>query len=152
MPEPLDIGLGLTNTILILGSKARAKRASVTLNVVSDLPRINGFGAELNQVWANLIDNAVDAAGEEGRVEVSAAQEGNNVVVRVIDNGPGIPEAILNRIFDPFFTTKPVGAGAGMGLDIARRLIQRHHGQIEVTTRPGFTEFRVLLPIGHDLR
>src|SRR5262249_61664488 len=98
------------------------------------------------------VDNALDAAGEGGRVEVSAERAGNNVAVKVVDNGPGIPDEIRNRIFDPFFTTKPVGSGTGLGLDIVRRLVQRHHGQIDVTSRPGFTEFRVSLPIRDELR
>jgi signal transduction histidine kinase len=152
VPEPVDVGLGLANTIMVLGSKAKSKSASVTLNVATDLPQIYGFGAELNQVWANLVDNALDAVGDGGRVEVAAAREGDEVVVRVIDNGSGIPESIRNTIFDPFFTTKPVGSGTGLGLDIVRRLIHRHNGQIDVTSRPGFTEFRIRLPIRSDVR
>jgi signal transduction histidine kinase len=137
---------------MVLGSKAKSKSASVALNVATDLPQIYGFGAELNQVWSNLVDNALDAVGEGGRVEVAATREANDVVVRVIDNGPGIPQSILNRIFEPFFTTKPVGSGTGLGLDIVRRLIQRHNGQIDVTSRPGFTEFFIRLPIRSDVR
>ena len=94
------------------------------------------------------MDNALDAVNEDGRIELTAVREGNAIVVRVIDDGIGIPEAILNRIFDPFFTTKPVGSGTGLGLDIVRRLVQRNNGQIEVTSRPGRTEFLVRLPIG----
>jgi len=147
VPEPVDVRLGLGNTIMVLGSKARSKSTSVSSSVEPDLPRIHGFGAELNQVWANVIDNAIDAAGEGGRVEVTASRDGNHVLVRITDNGPGIPDAIINRIFDPFFTTKPVGSGTGLGLDIVRRLIQRHNGQIEVASKPGLTEFRIRLPI-----
>jgi signal transduction histidine kinase len=152
VPEPVDVGLGITNTIMVLGSKAKSKSASVSLNVATDLPLIYGFGAELNQVWANLMDNALDAVGEGGRVEVTATREANDVVVRVEDNGAGIPDAVRNRIFDPFFTTKPVGSGTGLGLDIVRRLIQRHNGQIDVTSKPGLTEFRIRLPIRSDVR
>ncbi len=119
----------------------------MSVNIGPELPLIHGFGAELNQVWANIVDNALDAAGEGGRVDVRATHEGSNVLVRIIDNGPGIPEAIRNRIFDPFFTTKPVGSGTGLGLDIVRRLVERHNGQIEVRSEPGCTEFRVCLPI-----
>jgi signal transduction histidine kinase len=108
---------------------------------------VNGFGGELNQVWANLIDNALDAVSEGGHVELSADIEGNAVVVRVMDDGPGITAEIRNRIFDPFFTTKPVGKGTGLGLDIVRRLILRHNGQIEVDSEPGRTQFRVILPV-----
>jgi signal transduction histidine kinase len=115
--------------------------------VDKDLPGVMAYGGELNQVWVNLIDNALDAVGPGGRVEVSAKREGGKVVVSIGDNGPGIPEAALPRIFDPFFTTKPVGEGTGLGLDIARRLVTRHNGQIEVESRPGRTVFSVSLPL-----
>jgi signal transduction histidine kinase len=106
----------------------------------------------LNQIWANLVENALDAVGEGGSVELSAKRERNSVVVCVTDNGPGIPEGIRDRIFDPFFTTKPVGKGTGLGLDIVRRLVQRHNGQIELNSRPGKTEFRVILPIAETVK
>ena len=144
--EPVDLSQGLSNTLVMLRSKAKGKAVSVNLDIAGDLPRVNGFAGELNQVWANLIGNAVDAVSANGRVEVTARRERGGVVVRVIDDGPGIPEAIRDRIFDPFFTTKPVGEGSGLGLDIVRRLIQRHNGQIEVDSIPGRTEFRVILP------
>jgi signal transduction histidine kinase len=96
-------------------------------------------------VWANLVDNAIDAA-PGGRVRIHAAADGDHVVVRVVDDGPGIPEDVLSRIFDPFFTTKDVGEGTGLGLDIARRIVQRHRGAIDVSTGQGGTEFRVSLP------
>jgi signal transduction histidine kinase len=143
--EPVDVAQGLANTLVVLRTKAKSKSASLALDVASDLPSVCGFAGELNQVWFNLIGNALDAAGEGGRVEVTARPECGGVVVRVIDNGPGIPEGIQDRIFDPFFTTKPVGEGSGLGLDIVRRLIQRHNGQIELDSRPGRTEFRVIL-------
>jgi signal transduction histidine kinase len=145
--EPVDIAQGLNNTVLVLGSKARMKSAGLTLRVDPNLPKVNGFGSELNQVWSNLIDNALDAVEEGGKVEVQASCDGKLVVVRVIDNGSGIPEDIRDRIFEPFFTTKPVGAGTGLGLDIVRRLIQRHNGTIDLDSRPGRTEFRIRLPI-----
>jgi signal transduction histidine kinase len=93
------------------------------------------------------VDNALDAVSESGRVEVTAARRGTCLVVRVIDDGPGIPPAIRERIFDPFFTTKPVGKGTGLGLDIVRRLVEKHHGDIEVRSEPGRTEFEVRLPL-----
>jgi signal transduction histidine kinase len=147
VPEPVEVGVGLRHTIMVLKSKANSRQASVTLNVDPDLPPIYGFSAELNQVWANLVDNALDAVGPAGRVEVSAAREGNHVRVRIADNGSGIPADILPRIFDPFFTTKAVGSGTGLGLDIVRRLIQRHNGEIAVRSNPGLTEFTICLPI-----
>ena len=102
---------------------------------------------ELNQVWANLIDNALDAAPESGRVQVRADRDGHRVAVRVIDNGDGIPAAVRERIFDPFFTTKPMGQGTGLGLDIVRRLVRHNDAEIAVESVPGRTEFRVLLPV-----
>ena len=108
---------------------------------------MRGFAGELNQIWANLIDNALDAVPDSGLVEVRANREHQKVVVRVIDNGTGIPAQILERIFDPFFTTKPVGHGTGLGLDIVRRLVRHNDGEISVESRPGRTEFRVALPL-----
>ena len=144
--EPVDIAQGLANTLAVMRSKAKDKAVSLTLDIAPGLPPVNGFAGELNQVWSNLINNAIDAAGENGKVEVAASAERSGVVVRVIDNGAGIPESIRHRIFDPFFTTKPVGEGSGLGLDIVRRLVQRHNGQIELDSNPGRTEFRVILP------
>jgi signal transduction histidine kinase len=146
-PEPVDVGKGLTDTLAVLAAKARGSAAALTVQVAADLPRVNGFGGELNQVWANLIDNALDAVGKGGRVTVTALHDGESVVVRVTDDGPGIPPEVKSRIFDPFFTTKPVGKGTGLGLDIARRLVDRHEGSITVTSEPGRTEFRVTLPV-----
>jgi len=147
VPEAVDLGRGLTDTLAVLQAKARAKSVAVAVHVDADLPRVQGFGGELNQVWLNLIDNALDAVAESGRVDVTATHSGGKVVVRVVDDGPGIPSDIRGRIFDPFFTTKAVGEGAGLGLDIVRRLVQRHDGEIDVDSRPGRTEFRVSLPV-----
>jgi len=150
VPEPVDIKQGLANTLVVLRSKAKSKSVELSVNLEKDLPSVNGFGSELNQVWANLIDNALDAVSDGGRVELKARREGNTVVVEIIDDGPGVPPEIQNRIYDPFFTTKPVGKGTGLGLDIVRRLLQRHNGQIELDSQPGRTEFRVLLPFIKD--
>ena len=146
MPKPVEVGRGLADTLAVLGGKARQKSVRVTVDVAPDLPRIPGFGGELNQVWANLIDNALDAA--KSTVAVRAARRGDAVVVSVVDDGAGLPAELRERIFDPFFTTKPVGHGTGLGLDIARRIVARHRGEIELESRPGNTEFRVVLPIG----
>jgi signal transduction histidine kinase len=145
--EPTDIAQGLADTVAMLASKARAKSVSVSVDAAPDLPRVSGNSGELNQVWSNLIANALDAVGESGHVAVSAARDGLTVVVRVIDDGPGISSDVLPRIFDPFFTTKPIGQGTGLGLDISRRIILNHDGQIAVDSRPGRTEFRVILPL-----
>ncbi len=146
-PEPVDVGKGLTDTLSVLAAKAREKAATLQVDVATDLPRVNAVGGELNQVWANLVDNALDAVGEGGRVTVTAEHDGEAVVVRVVDDGPGIPPEVKGRIFDAFFTTKPVGAGTGLGLDIAQRLVDRHEGSIDVTSEPGKTEVRVTLPV-----
>ena len=145
-PEPVDIGKGLADTLALLAAKARGKAVSLTNEVPADLPRARGVGGELNQVWANLVDNALDAVPEGGRIVVSARAEGPQVIVRVTDNGPGIPAEVKNRIFDPFFTTKPVGQGTGLGLDIVRRLLDQNNATIDVDSAPGRTEFRVALP------
>lgn len=144
---PVNLGQGLRDTITVLGSKAKGKSITVTLKLADDLPAVMGVGGELNQVWANLLDNALDAAPSQGHVDVVANREGEDVVVRVIDDGPGIPPDRAKRIFDTFYTTKKVGEGTGLGLDISRRLVRRHDGQIEFDSRPGRTEFRVTLPI-----
>lgn len=145
--EPVDLVQGLSNTVAVLKSKARAKSAAVDVRVETRLPRVRGFAGELNQIWANLIDNALDAVPDSGHVDVLANREGRRVVVRVVDNGKGIPPEIRNRIFDPFFTTKPMGQGTGLGLDIVRRLVRHNDGEISVESEPGRTEFRVALPL-----
>lgn len=144
--EPVDIRRGIADTLTMLGAKMRTKNVRVTVEVTNDLPRAHAVGAELNQVWMNLLDNAIDAVGVDGHVTVSAASERNHVTVRIIDDGPGIPPEIRGRIFDPFFTTKGVGQGSGLGLDIVRRLLQRQAGEISVESAPGRTEFQVRLP------
>jgi signal transduction histidine kinase len=146
--KSVDVGQGLADTLTVLRAKVKAKTASVELSVEPGLPAVMAYGGELNQVWVNLIDNALDAAGPGGRVEVSAKSDGQKVLVSIADNGPGIPDAVRPRIFDPFFTTKPVGEGTGLGLDITRRLVSRHNGEIEVNSRPGRTVFTVRLPLG----
>ena len=144
--QPIAIGRGLSDTATVLRSKARAKSVAVDVVVPADLPAVDGYGGELNQVWANLLDNAIDAT-PGGHVRVDASTDADHVVVRVTDDGPGIPEGIRNRIFDPFFTTKDVGQGTGLGLDIARRIIQRHQGTIDLHTSSSGTEFCVTLPV-----
>jgi signal transduction histidine kinase len=143
--EPVDIRRGIADTLMMLGSKSRAKAIKVDIDIPDDVPRVHAVGAELNQVWMNLIDNAIDAVGKGGHVTVRASRERERVLVRIIDDGPGVPENIKHRIFDPFFTTKGVGEGTGLGLDIVRRLLQRHEGDISLDSAPGHTEFQVRL-------
>lgn len=144
--EPVELGAGLANTVAVLRAKAKQKSATVAVDLEEGLPRVRGFAGELNQIWGNLIDNALDAVPESGSVEVTAKRAGERVVVRVVDNGPGIPAAVRGQIFDPFFTTKAMGQGTGLGLDIVRRLVKHNDATIEVESQPGRTEFRVALP------
>ncbi|HSF99843.1 MAG TPA: ATP-binding protein [Vicinamibacterales bacterium] len=144
-PEPVAIEGGIRDTMRVLASKARAKQATVTLKVDPELPRVQAIGGELNQVWMNLLDNALDAVGDKGQVEITATHELDHVVVRIADNGPGIPEDVRPRVFDAFFTTKPPGQGTGLGLDIVRRIVRMNRGDIVVESRPGRTEFKVSL-------
>jgi signal transduction histidine kinase len=148
--EPVDLKASLGNTVAVLRSKARAKSIAIQFDVPPDLPRVRGFVGELNQVWANLLDNALDAVPQAGRIEVRAERVPAGVAIRIIDNGPGIPAEVRNRIFDPFFTTKGVGKGTGLGLDIVRRLVVHNDASIEVDSEPGRTEFRVVLQAEHE--
>ena len=145
--EDVDIKRGLTDTIAILEGKARKKSVTVRLETADDLPRVFGVGSEINQVWNNLIDNAIDAVDTNGVVSVTASPRGDAVVVRVSDNGHGIPDDIRDKLFEPFFTTKAVGQGTGLGLDTTRRAVHLHGGDIDFTSQPGRTVFRVKLPI-----
>ena len=145
-PDAVDVETGLRDTIRVVAAKAKAKGASITLEVEPDLPRVQANAGELNQIWLNLIDNALDAIPESGTIDVGACQELDRIVVRVVDDGPGIPSEIQPRIFDAFFTTKQPGQGIGLGLEITRRLVRRYLGVIVVASQPGRTEFRVSLP------
>jgi signal transduction histidine kinase len=147
VPEPIDIEQGMRDTLVILGHKARAKSVHVTIDLPPDLPRVHAIGGELNQVWMNLLDNALDAVATGGSVLATARPEGRYLVVRVIDDGAGIPAEHAPRIFDPFFTTKPPGQGTGLGLEVARARVRGHGGEIDFDSRPGRTEFRVSLPL-----
>jgi len=112
----------------------------------ADAGVVRGRHDELNQVWTNLVHNALQAMQYKGRLELAVSRDGGRVLVRVIDSGPGIPEAARTRIFEPFYTTKAKGEGSGLGLSISRDIVERHHGTIEVESRPGRTAFTVALP------
>jgi signal transduction histidine kinase len=145
--EPVDLPVGLSNTVDVLKSKARSKSVSITVTVEPDLPKVLGFIGELNQVWANLIDNALDAVAQGGHIDITAGREGRRVVVHIIDNGTGIAPEIQQHMYEPFFTTKPVGQGTGQGLHIVRSLVIHNEGDINMQSRPGRTDFSVsLLP------
>ena len=143
--ELVKVESGLRDTIKVLAAKSKSKGATITLDIQPNLPRVRATGSELNQVWMNLIDNALDAISRSGNIRISARMETDRLVVKIDDDGHGIPAKILPRIFDPFFSTKPPGHGTGLGLDITRRLLRMYHGDITVQSRPGRTEFRVSL-------
>ncbi len=148
--QNVDVTDGLNDTLMLLEHKT--KGIEVLREYADDLPVIEALGGELNQVWTNLIDNAVYAIGEadraDGRIVVRAAPADSGVVVEVEDNGPGIPKEIQKRVFDSFFTTKPPGSGTGLGLDISRNIVLQHHGgNLTVDSEPGRTTFRVELPL-----
>ncbi len=147
VPEPIDVERGLRDTLMVLGHKARDKSVSVKIDVAPELPRVVAVGGELEQVWMNVLDNALDAVDLGGHVSVTVKPEGHSLVVRVIDDGPGIPPEIQGRIFDPFFTTKAPGEGTGLGLEIARTHLRGRGGDVEFDSRPGRTEFRISLPL-----
>lgn len=150
--EDIELKNDIINTLTLLDHKLRVKHISVSVSIPPDLPRFKGWPGELNQVWTNLIDNAVDAMPDGGKIEIKTeldqrADGSAFVLTRVIDNGEGIPEEIRSKIFDPFFTTKAMGAGTGLGLDIVQGIIKHHRGSINVESEPGRTEFIVCLPI-----
>jgi signal transduction histidine kinase len=125
----------------------RLRGVTVVREFGTDVPMIEAYAGELNQVWTNLIDNAVDAMGESGTLRVATRVEDGEVVIEIADTGPGMPPDVAARAFEPFYTTKDVGKGTGLGLDIARRIIvERHRGQIMIDSRPGETVLRVKLP------
>ncbi|MGD8796417.1 MAG: ATP-binding protein, partial [Thiohalophilus sp.] len=135
------------NTLIILHNKIK-RGVNLVREYADDLPMIQAYAGELNQVWTNIIDNAIDAMNGEGTLIVRARKEEPWVVVEIEDDGPGIPQQNLSKIFDPFFTTKGPGEGTGLGLNISRNLIvQKHKGQMSVISEPGSTCFSIRLPI-----
>jgi signal transduction histidine kinase len=148
--QVLDLRTGLDSTITMLGHKIKVKHAILDRRYEDSLPNIAVYPGEINQVWTNLLDNAIDAVADGGHIHVEATNEGGAIVVRIADDGHGIPAEILSRIFEPFFTTKPVGLGTGLGLDIVQRIVTQHHsGHIGVESRPGRTVVTVRLPLAN---
>ncbi|MBI3967971.1 MAG: cyclic nucleotide-binding domain-containing protein [Chloroflexi bacterium] len=144
--QDVDVHQGIENTLKIMHHKLK-NGVEVVRQYDPNLPRITAFGSELNQVWTNIIDNAIDAMDGKGRLLVKTLCEGGNILVEFADNGPGIPEAVRPHIFEPFFTTKGVGKGTGLGLDTAYRIIvNRHRGDIAVTSSPEGTMFCIRIP------
>jgi len=143
----VDVHEGLENTLVIMQHKLK-KGVTVKREYAQTLPRIEAYASELNQVWTNIIDNAVDAMNGRGEIKIKTYEEDHHIVIEIADNGPGIPQEIQSRIFEPFFTTKAPGHGTGLGLHISHDIIaNRHHGVLTVESQPGETKFRVVLPV-----
>jgi len=132
---------------MVFDAKARSRFVGVVVNADAGLSTIDGFGGELNQVWAHLVDIAIDAVAESGRVEVTATYDGRRIEVCVADDAPYVPAETLDRVIDPAFTTRLAGSRTALGLDSSRRLIRRHNGVISLESTPGRTTFSVSLPI-----
>jgi signal transduction histidine kinase len=146
-----DIREGLEMTLKVLGHKLKHTRIEVVRNYAPDLPLMSVRGSELNQVWTNLIDNAIDALGERGTITITTLCDGSCIEVHVEDDGPGIPPEVQGRVFDAFVTTKDVGKGTGLGLSTARQIVvDRHDGSLTVESEPGHTVFRVRIPINQS--
>jgi signal transduction histidine kinase len=145
--QPTNLHQDIENTLTLLGFKLREKNIEVKKKFFNNLPPVSAFVGELNQVWTNLIDNAVHALPRNGKLTIETGFDGKNAYVMIIDNGEGIPKENISRIFDPFFSTKKVGEGTGIGLDIVNRIIKNHDGEIRVFSEPGRTEFTVRIPV-----
>jgi signal transduction histidine kinase/predicted CoA-binding protein len=145
----IDVHEGLDNTLVMLRSKFKTGIA-LERHYAENLPKIQGYGSELNQVWTNIIDNAAYAMDGHGVITINTRRESDWVIVDIEDSGPGIPEDVQQKLFSPFFTTKPMGKGTGLGLNISFNIIQKHKGEIKVFSRPGKTRFSVRLPVNFD--
>jgi signal transduction histidine kinase len=148
--QEVDVRETLENSLVLLRPKLKMG-VSIRRDYADDVPRVEAYGSELNQVWTNIIDNAIDAVQGKGELELSTYSADSTVVIEITDDGPGIPPEIRQRIFEPFFTTKGPGAGTGLGLHIAYNIVvHRHHGQIRVASTAGETRLRVILPVRLD--
>jgi signal transduction histidine kinase len=143
--QRFNVCRGIDDTLLILAHKLTG--ITVTRDYAPDLPEIEGWGSELNQVWTNLLDNAADAMGGQGEISIRVERtDAGGVCVTICDSGPGIPPATLSKIFEPFFTTKPLGMGTGLGLHLSHNIVVQHGGTLDVESAPGRTCFEVVLP------
>jgi signal transduction histidine kinase len=144
--QNVDLHDGLDATLVMLSGK-KSPNVTIVKDYDRTLPKVPAYAAELNQVWTNLIDNAMDAVAGNGAVTIRTTRDGDNALVEVIDTGPGVPEELRRRVFEPFFTTKGVGQGTGLGLDVSWRVVvNRHAGDLRVVSSPGDTHFQVRLP------
>ncbi|MBD1393226.1 ATP-binding protein [Mucilaginibacter glaciei] len=148
----LDIHSGIRNTLTMLNYKLKKGNIKIVENFDTGLPQVKALAGELNQVWTNIIDNAIDAleGSTDGILEIRTQQDGPYVCVYIKDNGPGIPQELQSQIFDPFFTTKDMGKGTGLGLDVVTRIIRQHNGTVKVSSIPGSTEFTVCFPLNDN--
>ncbi len=147
--QNVDIVKSLETTLTILNHKL--KHGVVVERDYQKIPLlVNSFGSELNQVWTNIIDNAIDAMGGEGKLRVRTFRDDNSVVVEITDDGPGISREVQAHMFEPFFTTKGVGQGTGLGLDTVQRIVKKHQGDIQVSSKPGETRFQIWLPLAES--
>jgi len=145
--QDVDLHEGLKATLVMLAGK-KPEGVRIVKDFDRSLPKVPAYAAELNQVWTNLIENAIDAVGGEGTITIRTALDGDSALVEVIDDGPGVPEDLKRRVFEPFFTTKGVGRGTGLGLDVSWRVVvNRHGGDLRVVSKPGDTHFQVRLPL-----
>jgi signal transduction histidine kinase len=143
--QDVDVRQALENTLAMLQS--RLANVEVERRYEPELPQIAAYGSELNQVWMALLENALDAINDHGKITLSARLSGDMLLIEVWDNGPGIPKEMQDRIFEPFFTTKPTGSALGLGLDTVQRVVRRHRGYVHVNSEPGATCFEVRLPV-----
>jgi signal transduction histidine kinase len=143
--QDVDLPASIENTLAMF--RSRTSRVQVNLEFEPNLPQVSAYGSELNQVWSSLIENALDAMHDHGTLTISIRSSGQNALVEVRDDGPGIDEAIQSRIFEPFFTTKPIGTAMGLGLDTVQRIVSKHSGSVAVDSKPHATCFQVRIPI-----
>jgi signal transduction histidine kinase len=146
-----NIHKDIEDTLILLGYKIRDKNIQVIKNFCDDMTDVEAYSGELNQVWTNIIDNAIYAVSESGKIEIETSCNKKDITIKITDNGTGIPKDILSMIFDPFFTTKKMGEGTGIGLDIVQNVIKRHNGEIKVNSIPGKTEFIICVPVNQQL-
>jgi signal transduction histidine kinase/predicted CoA-binding protein len=147
--QEIDLHESLDNTIVMLRNKLK-QGVNVKREYAEDIPRILAYGSELNQVWTNIIDNAIQAMDGKGEIVIRTYRDDDQVIIEIEDNGPGIPDDIQSKVFSPFFTTKPVGKGTGLGLNISYNIVKKHKGVIKLFSKPGFTCFQVTIPINFE--
>lgn len=145
--EVVELKKVLKSTITMLNHKAKQKNIQIEVQIPDELPEFCGFVSELNQVWTNILDNAIDALPDKGKIDIIAESKNKSLYLYFKDNGVGIPENVLSNIFDPFFTTKDVGKGTGLGLDVVHKIVEKHEGQIKVQSKPGETVFELIFPL-----